>query len=48
MTVPPDAVAVPHCTVHALRHRSDAHHLVSTGQAHPFDEVFGQAAARGA
>lgn len=37
---------VLHYTVHALRHRSGAYHLVSSHRAHPFDEVFGQEAAR--
>lgn len=39
---------VLHHTVHALRHRSGAYHLVSSHQAHPFDEVFGLAATRAA
>ncbi|MFF8323023.1 hypothetical protein ACF06V_38510 [Streptomyces bobili] len=37
---------VLHYTVHALRHRSGAYHLVSSHQADPFDDVFGQATAR--
>jgi hypothetical protein len=37
---------VLHYTVHAMRHRSGAYHLVSSQQAHLFDDVFGQAAAR--
>ncbi|WOT40556.1 hypothetical protein [Streptomyces coeruleorubidus] len=37
-----------HYTVHALRHRSGAYHLVNSHQAHPFDEVFGPATARAA
>ncbi|WP_329460842.1 hypothetical protein [Streptomyces sp. NBC_01431] len=32
---------VLHYSAHALRHRSGAFHLIYTGQAHPFDEVFG-------
>ncbi|MFE7015733.1 hypothetical protein ACFVAQ_35445 [Streptomyces sp. NPDC057651] len=39
---------VLHYTVHALRHRSGAYHLVSTHQAHPFDEVFGRPVAQAA
>jgi hypothetical protein len=39
---------VLHYTVHALRHRSGAYHLVSSHQAHAFDEVFGLAATRAA
>ncbi|MBT2369823.1 hypothetical protein J7E88_32270 [Streptomyces sp. ISL-10] len=38
-------VEVLHYTVHALRHRSGAYHLVSTHRAHHFDEVFGSAAS---
>ncbi|WP_431329741.1 hypothetical protein ACPZ13_00050 [Streptomyces sp. IPPR8] len=37
---------VLHYTIHALRHQSGAYHLVSSHRAHPFDEVFGQEAAR--
>jgi hypothetical protein len=37
---------VLHYTIHALRHRSGAYHLVSSHHAHPFDEVFGPEAAR--
>ncbi|MFJ1975299.1 hypothetical protein ACIO93_42525 [Streptomyces sp. NPDC087903] len=37
-----------HYTDHALRHSSGAYHLVSTHRAHPFDDVFGSAAARAA
>lgn len=36
---------VLHYTDHALRHSSGAYHLVSTHRAHPFDDVFGSAAA---
>ncbi|WP_405785665.1 hypothetical protein [Streptomyces sp. NBC_01367] len=39
---------VLHYTDHALRHSSGAYHLVSTHRAHPFDDVFGSAAARAA
>lgn len=39
---------VLHYTDHALRRSSGAYHLVSTHRAHPFDEVFGPAAARAA
>jgi hypothetical protein len=39
---------VLHYTIHALRHRSGAYHLVSSHHAHPFDEVFGPEAARAA
>ncbi|MCX4632851.1 hypothetical protein [Streptomyces sp. NBC_01443] len=37
-----------HYTDHALRHSSGAYCLVSTCRAHPFDDVFGSAAARAA
>ncbi|MFE2129183.1 hypothetical protein [Streptomyces amritsarensis] len=39
---------VLHYTDHALRHSSGAYHLVSTHRAHPFDDVFGSAAAQAA
>ncbi|MET9142083.1 hypothetical protein [Streptomyces parvulus] len=39
---------VLHYTLHALRHQSGAYHLVSSHQAHSFDEVFGPKAERAA
>lgn len=39
---------VLHYTVHAQRHHSGAYHLVSSRQAHSFDEVFGSKTARAA
>ncbi|WP_328723526.1 hypothetical protein OHT52_31165 [Streptomyces sp. NBC_00247] len=37
---------VLHYTAHALRHRSGAYYLVSSHQAHAFDDVFGPKASR--
>uniref|UniRef100_UPI002F914943 hypothetical protein n=1 Tax=Streptomyces sp. NBC_01001 TaxID=2903713 RepID=UPI002F914943 len=45
---PSTLTVILHYTDHALRHSSGAYRLVSTCRAHPFDDVFGSAAARAA